>query len=67
MDYDTTARPTDFPIDSRVELHPACDLRMRGARFGTVRNHTRHFVMVEMDHAQLRQPIRVAPALLRAV
>ncbi len=67
MEYDTKARPADFPIDSRVELHPACDLWMRGARCGTVRKHTRHFVTVEMDSPQVRHPIRVAPALLRAV
>lgn len=67
MEYDESARPVDFEVGKRVELHPACDLWMRGARFGTVASHSQHFVKVDMDHPQVRHPVRVAPALLRLV
>lgn len=63
--YSDGARTVDFPVDARVELHPACDLWMRGARFGTVRGRTRNFVKVRMDHPQVRREVSVAPALLR--
>lgn len=56
-----TDKPADFHVGQRVELHPACDLWMRGARFGTVVKVGRKHVHVRMDHAQVRRPVRVAP------
>lgn len=45
------ALPTleDFKKDMRVELHPACDLWMQGARFGTVVSVGPRFVNVRLD------------------
>lgn len=51
---------SDFTPGVRIELHPATDLWMRGARFGTVRKIGRKFLMVEMD-ALRRGPIRIRP------
>src|SRR5262245_22656972 len=39
----------DFKVGNRVSLHPATDLWMRGARFGTVRRMTRTHVHVHVD------------------
>jgi len=47
---------------SRVELSPACDLWMQGARFGTVISLDQDgFALVKMDHPQVkkRQTIHV--------
>ena len=66
--YDINARPLDFDRGQRVELHPGCDLWMRGARYGVVIGHTRNFVEVEMDHPQVsRRAHKFAPSLLRRV
>lgn len=39
----------DFAVGQRVELHPATDLWMRGARFGTVEKIGRVRVHVRVD------------------
>lgn len=40
-----------FTRGARVELHPSCDLWMRGARFGTVSHrHAGTHVAVKVDH-----------------
>lgn len=39
----------DFRVGDRVELHPATDLWMRGARFGTVDGVGRKFLTVRLD------------------
>jgi hypothetical protein len=39
----------DFRENDRVQLHPATDLWMRGARYGTVRSIGRKQITVEMD------------------
>jgi hypothetical protein len=51
---------SDFKPGDRIELHPATDLWMRGARFGTVRKIGRKFVTIEID-ALSRGPIRIRP------
>lgn len=38
-----------FKVGDRVQLHPATDLWMRGARFGTVTKTGRSLVTVELD------------------
>lgn len=46
-----------YTIGDRVELHPGCDLWMRGAKFGEVvgmRPTPDDRVHVEMEHPQLR-------------
>ena len=45
IDY-TTA---DFKKGQRIELHPATDLWMRGARFGTVTHVGKARVNVKLD------------------
>jgi hypothetical protein len=66
---------SEITVGSRVELHPACDLWMRGARFGTVtgirrvRNEFRNLrtdVTVQLDKMPNRK-LRVSPDNLRAV
>ncbi len=47
----------------RVEIHPAFDLWMRGARFGTVLREYKgkggvNYVAVLMDHPQAPRPFR---------
>ena len=41
--------PADFTIGTRVQLHPATDLWMMGARYGTVVKVTRTRVHVKLD------------------
>lgn len=41
----------DFRPGDRVELHPATDLWMRGARFGTVVSVGRLMLRVKLDRA----------------
>lgn len=50
---------------SRVELSPACDLWMQGARFGTVRKIEGGIAHVRMDHRQVRELQRIPVDLLR--
>jgi hypothetical protein len=40
----------DFKVGDRVEIHPATDLWMRGARFGTVTKIGRKYVHVKLDN-----------------
>lgn len=52
---------------ARVEIHPGCDLWMRGAKYGTVTDMDGEVVLVRMDHPQVRKvqrfPLdRVRPA-----
>lgn len=56
MEYEIS----DFRRGYRIELHPACDLWMRGARFGTVQKVGRKYLTVKMD--MLTRTIRVSPA-----
>jgi hypothetical protein len=48
----------DFKVDERVTLHPATDLWMRGARYGTVAKIGRTAITVDLD---LLGRVRVAP------
>lgn len=49
----------DFRIGDRVELHPATDLWMRGARYGTVIRVGRTVLTINVD--KLGRTVRVAP------
>jgi len=40
---------SDFQPGQRVQLHPASDLWMRGARYGTVVRAGRQWVLVNLD------------------
>ena len=62
-DYNNTLN--DFIIGDRVELHPACDLWMRGARFGNVVKIGRKKVTVFVDHPAVRRDLPFSPDLLR--
>lgn len=55
----------DPRIGARVELHPACDLWMRGARFGTVRAVKDGILLVRMDNPRIRKLQRFTPDLLK--
>lgn len=65
FDYDNNAKPTDFPIDCRVELHPAMDLWMRGARVGRVVGYSASNVVVDLD--ALGRTVKVQPRDLKRV
>jgi hypothetical protein len=58
-------KPSDFTVGQRIELSPACDLWMRGARFGNVAKIGRKFVTVKLDHWP--RPLRFTADLLRFV
>ncbi len=59
----------------RVELSPALDLWMRGARFGTVireyngkgRNNGKRICVVQMDHPQVKRPVRILSDYLTVI
>ena len=64
-DTDYTNNQT-FRAGDRIELHPACDLWMRGARFGTVtRVLTVGRLRVKMDHPDVRRPITTTVCSVR--
>jgi hypothetical protein len=50
---------SDFQVNDRIEFHPATDMWMRGARFGTVVKIGRKLLTVHVDH--LGRTVRVAP------
>jgi hypothetical protein len=60
-DYPVTA----FAADTRVEVHPATDLFMRGARYGSVVSAGRTRVTVKLDN--LPHPVSLPRAHLRPV
>lgn len=54
----------DDRIGKRVEISPAYDLWMRGARFGAVQRVTKNrkgacVLVLKMDHPQVRRPVKV--------
>lgn len=51
----------DLTVGDRIELHPATDLWMRGARYGTVVKVGRKWVHVKLD-ALCSAPLRFHPA-----
>ena len=55
----------DFTVGQRVQMHPATDLFMRGARFGDVVSIGRKVIRVKLD--KLSRPISVAPRNLLPV
>jgi hypothetical protein len=55
----------DFYKDQRIELHPATDLWMAGARYGTVVKVGRTRVHVQLDRAKGVK--KIALGLLRPV
>ncbi len=44
---------------TRVELHPAYDLWMRGAKYGTVVKIKDEIAHVRMDHPQVRKLAKI--------
>ncbi len=56
---DETGYGRHFRLGQRVMLHPATDLWMRGARFGTIAKAGRKYVHIKLD--ALSRPVRVAP------
>ncbi len=50
----------DFTKGDRIEMHPATDVWMRGARYGTVVGITRKNLRVELDRHE-GKVCRVAP------
>jgi hypothetical protein len=60
-----TPATTDFAVGDRVQLHPATDLWMRGARWGTVAGIGRKLVRVHVD--ALGRTINISPAHLMHV
>lgn len=53
---------TEFSKGDRVQLHPATNLWMRGARYGVVISATRRHVLVILD--MTGKIVRVDPANL---
>lgn len=58
--------PGDFKPGDRVELHPATDLWMAGARYGTVVSTGRKNVVVDLDRLGRRKK-EIRAYLLRKV
>lgn len=59
-------------IGTRVELSPACDLWMQGAKYGRIERidldeHGREIVTVRMDHPAVKRLQRFFPAYLMRV
>lgn len=52
-------------VGAHVELHPGCDLWMRGARFGTISRVDGDHILVRMDHPQVRELQRFTADRLR--
>ena len=63
IDYTTK----DFAKGQRVEMHPATDLWMRGARYGTVTHVSKAHVNVKLDkldfivHVAARNLLPIVP------
>jgi len=55
MDFSITA----FRIGQRIELHPATDWWMRGAKYGNVIAIGRKLIRVKLDKHP--RPVKVAP------
>ena len=54
-----TNTANEFTANERVQLHPATDLWMRGARWGTVKKIGRTLVHVHVD--ALDRAIKILP------
>jgi hypothetical protein len=63
--YINDAKLSDFRVGQRVELHPATDLWMRGARFGDIVKIGRKLLTVKLD--ALRRPIKISPSNIYAI
>lgn len=46
-------------INRRVELSPACDLWMMGARMGTVQKVEGPMLWLRMDHPQVKKLVKI--------
>lgn len=61
----------ELQVGQWIELHPACDLWMRGAKFGTItkiaNDNGTPVALVRMDHPQVRKLQRITGDLLRQV
>ena len=55
-----------YSVGDRVELHPACDLWMMGARYGTVSAHIGRNVAVSVDKLP-NKVMRAAENMFRKV
>lgn len=50
------------PVGKRIELHPGCDLWMRGARYGEVVGVEKDGTLkIKMDHPSVRKLVRLPP------
>lgn len=58
---------SEFPVGTRVEIHPVSDLWMAGARFGNVTHANRDFVYVQLDNLAPNTPAVFAPMMLRVI
>jgi hypothetical protein len=52
-------KAVDTFVGVRIELHPGCDLWMRGARFGTITGFGGSYATVRMDHPQVKKLQRI--------
>lgn len=43
----------------RVEISPACDLWMRGAKYGVIRNVKQGIVTIKMDHPSVNKLVKL--------
>ncbi len=54
--------PERFPVDKRIEMHPATDQWMRGARYGSVRKVDGKTGLVHVKLDKIKKILRCAPA-----
>ena len=59
MTQTTANLAEDFKVGCRVQLHPATDMWMRGARYGNVTKIGRKYITVQLD--VWKTPIRIHP------
>ena len=43
----------------RVEISPACDLWMRGAKYGVIRNIKQGVATIKMDHPSVKRLVKL--------
>lgn len=63
LGYDGSA----LTVGARIELHPACNLWMRGARYGTITKIGRKRIAVQLDKQAPGAVLTFRSASLRAL
>ena len=63
-DYDVVTF-AQWRVGDRVEIHPACDAWMRGARFGTITAKIGGRLRIRMDHPGIKRCLYLDSSYVR--